>query len=154
MSGGIKLICNNKKAHFEYFIEETYEAGLVLSGSEVKSIRADRVNINDAFVLLRGGEAYLKNVNIVPYEKGSHFNPESKRDRKLLLHKTEISRLQSKIEAKGYTVIPTKLYLKNSLVKVELGLGRGKQLHDKRETIARRETDRKINREIREYFKK
>ncbi|GHV03423.1 SsrA-binding protein [Clostridia bacterium] len=153
-NGAIKIVCNNKKAYHEYFIEETYEAGIALTGSEIKSIRADKVNINDAFVFIRDGQAVLKNVNIVPYEKGSFFNPEAKRDRKLLLHSAEIARIKAKTEAKGYTVVPTKLYFKDNLVKVEIALARGKQLHDKRETIARKDLERRVQRDIRDAMKR
>jgi SsrA-binding protein len=150
----VRIVCNNKKAYHEYFIEDTFEAGISLTGAEVKSIRADKVNIGDAFVLIRDGQALLKNVNIVPYEKGSFFNAEAKRDRKLLLHANEIARIKLKAEAKGYTVVPTKLYFKDNLVKVEIALARGKQLHDKRETIARRETKRRMERDARDAMRR
>ena len=149
----IKIVCNNKKAYHEYFIEETYEAGISLTGAEVKSVRADKANLNDAFILVRDGQAVLKNANIAPYEKGSYFNPEARRDRKLLLHKTEIARIKLKSEAKGYTIIPTKLYFKDSLIKVEIALARGKQLHDKRETIARKDLERRMDREVRDAMR-
>ena len=147
----MKIVCNNKKAYHEYFIEETYEAGISLTGAEVKSVRAGKVNINDAFIFIRDGETYAKNIDIVPYEKGSFFTPEARRDRKLLLHASEIARIKAKAEQKGFTVVPTKLYFKNNLVKLEIALARGKQLHDKRETIARRETERRVQREMREH---
>jgi len=149
----VRIVCNNKKAFHEYFIEETFEAGVSLTGAEVKSIRNGKVNINDAFVFIRDGCAYIKNANIVPYEKGAYFNPEAKRDRILLLHASEIARIKAKSEAKGYTVVPTKLYFKRNLVKIEIALARGKQLHDKRETIARKDLERRMDREVRDAMR-
>lgn len=148
---GIKIIDNNKKAYFDYFIEDTYEAGVVLAGSEVKSIKAGNINLRDSFCFITKGEVWLKNCQVTPYEKGSAFNEEAKRDRKLLLNKNEINKLIGKIQEKGYTLIPLKVYLKNSLVKLEIGLGKGKQLHDKRDTLKDRDNKRDMERAIRDY---
>ena len=148
-----KLIYNNKYAYFEYFIEETFEAGIQLIGSEVKSIRADKVTLKDSFILIRNGEAFLHNANIVPYEKAGIFGHEAKRDRRLLLHKAELRKLKEKVQAKGYTIVPTRLYFKDSLIKLEIGLGKGKQLHDKRAVIAERDIKRDTDRAIRDFKK-
>ncbi|OKH13399.1 SsrA-binding protein SmpB [[Limnothrix rosea] IAM M-220] len=145
----IKLISDNRQARFRYEILETLEAGVALVGTEVKSIRAGKVNLRDGYVLVRGGEAWLLNVHISPYNMSAqYFNHEPKRDRKLLLHKKEIRRLIGQLEQKGLTLIPLKMYLKGSLVKVSLGLGRGKKLHDKRETIKRRQDKRDMARAL------
>ena len=149
----MKIIYNNKHAYYEYFIEETFEAGIELLGSEVKSIRGDKVTLKDSFVLIRNGEAYLHNANIVPYDKASLFGHEAKRDRRLLLHKAEIRKLAEKVQAKGYTVVPTKIYFKDSLVKVEIGLAKGKQLHDKRAAIAEKDIKRETERAVRDFKK-
>lgn len=146
---GIKLVSDNRQARFRYEILETLEAGLVLAGTEVKSIRAGKVNLRDGYVLVRGGEAWLLNVHISPYTQSSQFfNHEPKRDRKLLLHKKEIRRLVGQLEQKGLTLVPLKMYMKGSLVKISLGLGRGKKLHDKRETIKRRQDKRDMARAL------
>ena len=146
---GIKLVSDNRQARFRYEILETLEAGLVLAGTEVKSIRAGKVNLRDGYVLIRGGEAWLLNVHISPYTQSSQFfNHEPKRDRKLLLHKKEIRRLIGQLEQKGLTLVPLKMYMKGSLVKISLGLGRGKKLHDKRETIKRRQDKRDMARAL------
>lgn len=143
-----KLIATNKKAYHEYFIEETYEAGLVLSGTEIKSIRAGKVSLREGYVKVAGGEAWLMDVHIAPYEHGSYFNLEPTRARKLLLHRDEINRLRGRINERGFTVVPLRLYLKGGLVKVEIGLARGKKLYDKRAAIAERETKRQIERAL------
>ncbi len=150
---GIKVIYNNKYAYFEYFIEETIEAGIQLTGSEVKSIRGDKVTLKDSFILVRNGEAFLHNANIVPYAQAGVFGHEAKRDRRLLLHKAELIKLTEKVKAKGYTIVPTKLYFKDSLIKLEIGLGKGKQLHDKRAAIAERDIKRETDRAIRDFKK-
>jgi len=149
----MKIIYNNKYAYYEYFIEETLEAGIQLTGSEVKSIRGDKVNLKDSFVLIKNNEVFLHNANIVPYEKAGVFGHEAKRDRRLLLHKAEIRKLAEKVQAKGYTVVPTKMYFKDSLIKVEIGLGKGKKLHDKRASIAEKDIKRETDRAIRDYKK-
>lgn len=142
------MIATNKKAYHEYFIEETYEAGLVLSGTEIKSIRAGKVSLREGYVKVAGGEAWLMDVHIAPYEHGSYFNLEPTRARKLLLHRDEINRLRGRINERGFTVVPLRLYLKGGLVKVEIGLARGKKLYDKRAAIAERETKRQIERAL------
>ncbi len=142
------MIATNKKAYHEYFIEETYEAGLVLSGTEIKSIRAGKVSLREGYVKVAGGEAWLMDVHIAPYEHGSYFNLEPTRARKLLLHRDEINRLRGRINERGFTVVPLRLYLKGGLAKVEIGLARGKKLYDKRAAIAERETRRQIERAL------
>lgn len=147
----MKIVATNKKAYHDYFVEETYEAGIALSGTEVKSVRLGKVNLRDSYVTLKSGEALLVGAHISPYEKGSYFNVDSLRVRKLLLHKTEIRRLKARTEQKGFTVVPLKIYFKDSLVKVEIGLCRGKDLYDKRETLKRREEERKLDRIKKEF---
>ncbi len=150
MGDSIKVVANNKRASFEYFIEDKYEAGIVLEGCEVKSVRLGKVSINEAFVTIRGKEVFLIGAHIAQYEKGSYNNKDSTRTRKLLLHKFEINRLRGKIEAKGYTLVPLKLYFKDALIKVEIGLCRGKKLFDKRKTIKDKEQKRNIQRVLKE----
>lgn len=146
-----KVIATNNKAFHDYFVEEKIEAGIVLAGSEVKSIRLGRVNLKDSFVFIKKGEPYLCNAHVSPYEKGSVFNPEPRRDRKLLLHKEEIRRLRAKVEQKGYTLVPISIYFEKALCKVEVGLCRGKQLHDKRASIAERDQKRELDRAIKNF---
>ncbi|MDR9401985.1 MAG: SsrA-binding protein SmpB [Halothece sp. Uz-M2-17] len=149
---GIKIIAENRKARFLYEILETYEAGIQLIGTEVKSIRAGRVNLQDGYAIIRKGEVWLINVNISPYEgSGAYFNHEPKRSRKLLLHRQEISKLIGKTEQKGLTLVPLKMYLKKGIVKLQIGLGKGKKLHDKRETIKRREDQKEMQRVVKRY---
>lgn len=150
MSENIKIISQNKKARFNYFLSDFLEAGIVLSGTEIKSIRLHNVNLDDAYVLIRNNQAYIINMNIPVYEKGTIFNHEPKRDRKLLLHKYEIRKLDAKVERKGFTLIPTKVYLKNGKAKIEIALGQGKKIFDKRETIKQRENQREINKIMKE----
>lgn len=147
----IKVIDNNKKAFHDYFIEETYEAGIVLTGAEVKSVRGGHMSLRDSFVIFKGGQALLVGAHIKPYEKGSFFNTDAKRTRVLLLNKGEINKLRGKTEAKGYTVVPTRVYFKKGLVKVEVGLAKGKEGHDKRRTIAERDAKRNIERTLKQY---
>lgn len=142
-----KIIATNKKAYHEYFIEETYEAGIVLSGTEIKSIRAGKVSLREGYVKI-DGEAWLIDVHIAPYERGSYFNLEPTRKRKLLLHKEEINRLRGKVNEKGLTIVPLRLYLKGGRAKVEIGLARGKKIYDKRAAIAEREARRQIERAL------
>lgn len=137
-----KIICNNKKAYHNYFIEEKFEAGMVLSGTEVKSLRMGKANLNDSFALVRSGEAFLNNLHISPYDFGNRENHDPDRMRKLLLHKKEIVRIFGKIREQGYSVVPLKLYFKNSLVKVEMGLAKGKKLYDKREDMKQKDHKR------------
>ncbi|MDI6452295.1 SsrA-binding protein SmpB [Mariniplasma sp. M4Ah] len=135
----MKIIVQNKKARHDFFIEETYEAGIKLLGSEIKSIRLGKVQINDAFVTIKDGEAFVHNMHIAKYDFSSIFNHEETRPRKLLLHKKEIIKLFSKIKEQGYTIIPLKLYLKEGLCKLEIGLAKGKKDYDKRETLKERD---------------
>ncbi|MBQ2712552.1 MAG: SsrA-binding protein SmpB [Clostridia bacterium] len=148
----MKIITVNKKAGFDYFVEETFEAGIVLEGSEVKSCRQGNVNLRDSFALIRDGQVWLKNAHISPYEHQSAYNSKDpRRDRKLLLHKSEIRKMVGKIQQKGYTLVAMKMYFKDALVKVELALCRGKQAHDKKDAIRARDLDRAAQREIADF---
>ena len=142
----IKLISQNKKAYHDYFIEETYECGISLAGTEVKSIRAGQINLKDSFASIDKGEVWVTGMHISPYEKGNIFNKDPLRERKLLMHKNEILRLLGKVKEDGYSLVPTKVYLKGSKVKVELALAKGKKLYDKRAAIADKEAKRRIDR--------
>ncbi len=141
-----KILANNKKAYHEYFIEDKYEAGLVLVGTEVKSIRLGKVNIKDSYVNIKDGEAFVYNMHISPYEKGNIYNVDPLRPRKLLLNKREIRKLTGLMTLKGYTLIPLSLYLKNGLVKMELSVAKGKKNYDKRQDIAKKDAERRIQR--------
>ncbi len=141
-----KLIANNKKARHDYFIEDTYEAGIALHGTEVKSLRMGRCSIKESFVRIEKGEVVIYNMHISPYEKGNIFNKDPLRIRKLLLHKYEINKISGKIAQQGYTLVPLNVYLSGSLVKVELGLARGKKLYDKRQDIAKKDQRREAER--------
>ena len=145
-SSGNKLIANNKKAYYDYFIDEKYEAGLVLHGTEVKSLRQGKCSIKEAYIQIINGEVFVINMNITPYEKGNIFNKDPLRVRKLLLHKCEIMKLNGKIAEKGYTLMPLQVYFKGSLVKVQIGLARGKKLYDKRDDLAKKDAKREIDR--------
>lgn len=145
-----KTIATNKKAFHEYFVIESFEAGISLSGTEVKSIRAGGVNLKDSWCSVDGGELIIKQMHISPYDHGNIFNREPKRDRKLLMHKREIMRLFGTVKQEGITLIPLSIYFKGSLVKVQLGLCKGKQLHDKRATAAKRDANRAIDRALKE----
>lgn len=145
---GIKIIATNKKAYHDYFIEETFEAGIVLQGTEVKSLRLGNVNLKEAFCRIKDGEVFINNMNISPYEQGNRENHEPTRMRKLLLRHAEIDKLIRLTEQKGLALLPTKIYFKNSLAKLEIGIGRGKKLHDKRETLKRKEANREMDRAI------
>lgn len=147
---GEKLICTNKKAFHEYFIEERIEAGMVLMGTEVKSLRLGKANLSDAFAMVRDGEAFLHNLHISPYDFGNRQNHDPDRMRKLLLHKKEIIRLFSRIREQGYTLIPLRLYFKDGKVKAELGLAKGKKLHDKREDMKKKEQKREVAQALKE----
>jgi SsrA-binding protein len=149
---GIKVVATNRKAYHEYQFHDTYEAGLVLVGSEIKSIRAGRASLQEGFVLFENGEAWLSNVHIAQYEPASRQNHDPKRRRKLLLHRREIERLQSRVQEKGYTVVPIRLYLKDGRAKVEIALARGKKLYDKREAIAKRDSKRQVERALKERY--
>ncbi len=146
----IKIISTNRRANHDYFLSDFLEAGIALKGTEIKSLRHNNVSIKESYVFLKNNEAYIINMNIPIYEKGTIFNHEPKRDRKLLLHKSEIYRLQSKIKEKGYTIIPTKVYLKKGKAKVEIALAKGKKLYDKRETIKKNESKREIDKLMKE----
>jgi SsrA-binding protein len=139
---GEKLICNNKKAYHDYFIEEKFEAGMVLRGTEVKSLRNGKANLNDSFALIKNGEAFLHNLHISPYDYGNRENHDPDRMRKLLLHKREIIKLYARIREQGYSFIPLRIYFKDGLVKVELGMAKGKKLYDKREDMKEKDHKR------------
>jgi SsrA-binding protein len=147
MQEKIKNIANNKKARFEYEIMDTIEAGIVLVGTEVKALRMNKVNIEDAYGKIINGEVFVIGMNISQYEMGNRFNHESVRDRKLLLHKQEIKRLTGKLQERGFTLVPLKMYFKNGKVKVLMGLGKGKAKYDKRKAIQKRDLDREMQRE-------
>jgi SsrA-binding protein len=148
----MKQIAYNRSASFEYFIEEKYEAGIVLEGAEVKSLRAGNCNLKDSFCFIRGGEVTLKNMHIPVYDKAGAFNSrDSKRDRKLLLHKREIDKIVGKINTKGMTLVPISLYFKDNLIKVEVALCRGKQTFDKKEATKQRDLKRDISRQLKNY---
>ena len=142
----IKTVATNRKAYHNYHIQDSMEAGIVLTGTEIKSIRAGRVSLGDAYVRPEGGELWLVNAHIARYEAGSYLSHEPTRPRKLLLHRKEIESLTSKVVERGFTLVPVKLYIKDSIAKVEVALARGKKLYDKRESIARREIEREIGR--------
>ena len=143
-----KLVAGNKKAFHEYFIEEKYEAGISLAGTEVKSLRMGKCSIKEAFIRLRNGEVYVYNMHISPYEKGNIFNKDPLRIRKLLLHRHEINKMQGRIAEKGYTLVPLQVYFRDSLVKVEIGLAKGKKLYDKRQDIAKKDQRREAERDF------
>jgi len=149
-----KVLAQNKKASHDYFIEDTYEAGMVLSGTEIKSIRMGRANISDGFCTIRNGEAYVHNMHITPFEQGNRHNPsDPRRARKLLLHRKQIDRLFGLIKQEGYTLVPLKIYVRNGYAKLLVGLARGKKQYDKRETEAKRDAQRDIQRILREKQK-
>ncbi len=141
-NSGIKIVVQNKKASFNYFLSDFLEAGLSLTGTEIKSIKAHKVSLNDSYITFKNGEAFIINMNISEYEKGNIFNHDPLRTRKLLLHKNEILKFEQKTIKDGYTVVPTKLYLKKGSAKLEIALGKGKKLYDKRETIKARDDKR------------
>ena len=147
----IKTVATNRKAYHNYYIHDSLEAGIALTGSEIKSIRAGRINLGDAYVRPEKGELWLMNAHIARYDASSYLSHEPTRPRKLLLHSKQIDSLTSKVKEKGLTLVPLKLYIKDSLAKVEIALGKGKKLHDKRESIARREAEREIGRATRKY---
>ncbi|MFD0050131.1 SsrA-binding protein SmpB [Actinomycetes bacterium NPDC127524] len=148
-----KQLAQNKKAYHDYFIEETFESGIVLQGTEIKSIRAGKVNLKDSFAKIERGEMYLHNMHISPYEQGNRFNHDPLRTRKLLLHKKQISKLIGDTKETGYTIVPLKIYLKNGFAKVLIGLGRGKKQYDKREDLKKKEAKRDIERAFRDSQK-
>lgn len=145
----VKVVATNRKASFEYFLLEHYEAGLALQGSEIKSVRAGQVSIAEAYVKVDEKEAWLVNAHIAPYDPASRYNHDPIRQRRLLLHKKEIRQLWDTVRQKGVTVIPTRMYLKEGRAKVEIALAKGKKLHDKRQAIAKRDLERELNRQVR-----
>jgi len=145
----IKIVCQNKMARINYEISDTFEAGIVLVGTEVKSLRDGRANLKDSYAQVQNEEVFLHDFHISPYTHGNRYNHDPLRTRKLLLHKREIKRLYGRTKEKGFSLIPTKVYFKNGKIKVEIGLGRGKKLHDKREDLKRREDEREIERHFR-----
>jgi SsrA-binding protein len=148
--GGVKIVTQNKKAWHDYFVDEKYEAGIELFGTEVKSIRGGSVNLKDSYCTIEGGELFAIGIHVSPYEHGNIFNREPMRDRKLLMHKKEIMKLAGLITQKGYTLVPLSMYFKGSHLKVEIGLCRGKKLYDKRDSIAKAESDREIERRMKD----
>ena len=150
---GIKPVAQNKKAYHDYFVEETYECGLCLKGTEVKSMRQGRVNLKESFAMVRGTEVFAEGMHISPYEQGNIFNRDPMRPKKLLMHKSEIRKLDGLVSRQGYTLVPLEIYLKDGRMKLQLGLCRGKAEHDKRDTIAKRDADRDIRRALREHNK-
>ena len=145
---GSRLIANNKKAYHDYFIEETYEAGIALHGTEVKSLRMGKCSIKESFIRIENGEVFIYGMHISPYEKGNIFNKDPLRVRKLLLHKNEINKMMGKIAEKGYTLVPLQVYFKGSLAKIEIGLAKGKKLYDKRQDIAKKDQRREAEKEF------
>ena len=141
-SSGNKLIANNKKAYYDYFIDEKYEAGLVLHGTEVKSLRQGKCSIKEAYIQIINGEVFVINMNITHYEKGNIFNKDPLRPKKLLLHQSEINKLEGQTSQKGFTIVPLQVYLSKGRVKMEIGLARGKKLYDKRDSIAKKDQQR------------
>jgi len=151
MAEEFKVVATNRKAYHDYSIEETHEAGLALTGTEIKSVRAGSVNLKDAYAVIKDGEAWLLNVHISPYEPASRQNVDPDRTRKLLLHRSEINRLMGLVQEKGLTIIPLRMYLKKNRAKVEIALVRGKRQYDKRESIAKRDSDREIQRALKDH---
>lgn len=148
MKDHIKMVANNKKAYHDYFIDDKYEAGIELFGTEVKSVRMGKCSVKEAFVKIDNGQVYVYGMHISPYEKGNIFNKDPLRVRKLLLHKSEIMKLNGKITQKGYTLVPLQVYFKGSLVKVEIGLARGKKLYDKRADLAKKDQRRELEKDF------
>jgi SsrA-binding protein len=149
--GETKQIASNRKALHDYTIEDTYEAGVSLTGTEIKSVRAGRVSLRDGYVQIRNGEAWLLNVHISPYDFGNRENHEPKRERRLLLHRQEIRRLLSKVAERGWTIVPLRIYLREGRAKIEIGLAHGKRLYDKRDAVAERDMDRDLRRAVKEW---
>lgn len=153
MAEKIKVLAENRKARHEYFIEDSYEAGIILTGTEIKSIRGGRVNLKDSYGEIKNGEVWLVQMHISPYEQGNRFNHDPLRKRKLLLNRAEITRLSSRVQQQGMTLIPLKIYLKHGLAKIELGLCKGKKTYDKRDDIAKRDAQRDVERALRDRNK-
>lgn len=150
MADEFKVLASNRKAFHDYFVEEAFEAGIVLTGTEIKSVRAGSVNLRDAFAQVRNGELWLENVHISPYEAGNRFNADPYRTRKLLMHRKEINRLMGRAQEKGLTIVPLRMYLKKNRAKVEIALVKGKKQYDKRDTISKRDAGREIERAMKE----
>ena len=150
---GIKSVAQNRKAYHDYFVEEKYECGIALFGTEVKSIRQGKVNLKESWAQVRKGEVWVEGMHISPYEQGNIYNRDPLRAKKLLLHKSEIRKLDGLVMRQGFTLIPLEMYLKDGKVKVQLGLCKGKQLHDKRDSLARKDSDREIQRALRQKQK-
>lgn len=148
-----KIITTNRKARHDYFIVESMEAGIVLQGTEVKSLRLGQANLKDSYAAIRGGEVWLYHLHISPYDHGNIYNHDPVRPRKLLLHRREIKRLIGKVEERGMTLVPLRMYFKNGKAKVELGLARGKRQYDRRQDIARRDTERDVQRELKDKYR-
>jgi len=152
-TNAVKTVATNRKARHDYHIDDTFEAGMVLTGTEIKSVRAGHVTLRDSYATVKEGELWLLNVHIAPYDQGTYANHEPRRPRKLLMHRREINRITGKLQEKGFTLIPLRLYLKNNLAKVELGLARGKKQYDKRDALRQRETRREIDRAVVRHWK-
>ncbi len=150
---GIKTVAQNRKAYHDYFVEEKYECGIALFGTEVKSIRQGKVNLKESWAQVRKGEVWVEGMHISPYEQGNIYNRDPLRAKKLLLHKSEIRKLDGLVMRQGFTLIPLEMYLKDGMVKVQLGLCKGKQLHDKRDSMAKKDSDREIQRALRQKQK-
>ena len=150
---GIKVVAQNRRAFHDYFVEERYECGLQLFGTEVKSMRQGRVNLKESWALVKNGELWVEGMHISPYEQGNIFNRDPMRPKKLLMHRSEIRKLDALVARQGYTLVPLEIYLKDGRMKLQLGLCKGKQLHDKRDAMAKRDTDREIQRALREHNK-
>ena len=153
MGEGIKIVAQNKKARHDYHIEDTYETGIVLTGTEIKSIRAGKANLKDSFARIKDGEVFIHNMHISPYEQGNRFNHDPLRTRKLLLNRKEISKLIGLTKEKGYSLVPLKMYLKGGFAKLELALAKGKKLYDKRETLKKKDAQREVEKAFRERQK-
>jgi SsrA-binding protein len=149
----VKIIATNRKARHDYHIDDTFEAGMALTGTEIKSIRAGRVSLRDSFAVVKEGELWLMNAHIAPYDPGTYANHEPRRPRKLLMHRREINRITGQLQEKGFALVPLRLYLKNNLAKVELGLARGKKQYDKRAALRQKETRREIDRAVARHWK-
>ncbi|MER2600245.1 MAG: SsrA-binding protein SmpB [Caldilineales bacterium] len=152
-SGGVKVLAANRKARHDYNIEETLEAGIVLTGTEIKAIRTGRANLQDSFAQIRNDEVWLVGAHISPYAHGNRENHEPRRDRKLLLHRREIDRLASRVQEKGWTLVPLDIHLRDGRAKVQIGIARGKKQYDKRETIAKRDFDRELQRAVKDAWR-
>jgi len=144
----VKTVATNRKAYHDYFLQEPQEAGIALTGTEIKSVRASHVSLRDSYVTIRNGQAFLVNVHIAPYSAGSRANPDPRRDRKLLLHRRQIARMEAAVQEKGLTIVALRMYLKENRAKVEIALAKGKKLYDKREAMAKKETQRLVEREM------